>query len=98
VTRRQVRVTSGFFDQLDELFGRERGPNGEPSATDFIAFELPAIIDGFAERFDSLPEAVLGLPAARMFITSGVLVPIVVVFGLLADDGVIDLIGVSIDG
>ena len=95
--RRRVRVTAGFFDQLDSQLGADRGPHGEPSATDFVALELPAIIDRFAEGFDDLPEIEPGVGSARMLIAAGVLVGAVVVYGLLADDDVIDLIGVSID-
>lgn len=95
--RRQVRVTEGFFDQIDTQFRHERGPSGEPSATDFIAYELPAIIERFAEAFDDLPEIEPGLPAARMLIVPGILADAVVTYGLLADDGVIDLIGISVD-
>ena len=38
--RRVVRVSTDFFDQLDSQLGAERGPAGEPSATDFIVFDL----------------------------------------------------------
>jgi len=97
VVHRQVRVAPGFFDQLDAQLCSERGPKGEPSATDFIALELPTIIETFAERFTELPEVVPGVPAGRMLIAPGVLVHAVVVYGLLSDDDVIDLIGVTID-
>lgn len=40
--RRIVRVSSLFFDQLDEKLRAERGDDGEPSATDFVVIELPA--------------------------------------------------------
>jgi len=73
-SRRVVRVTDSFFDQLDTYFGSERGPNGEPSATDFIVLELPAIVERFATDFDGLPEIVERVPAGRTLITSGVLV------------------------
>jgi hypothetical protein len=97
VTHRQVRVTPGFFEQLDAQLPGERSPRGEPSATDFIAIELPTIIEHFAEHFDDLPEVVPGIEAARMLITPGVLVDVVVVYGLLTSGGVIDLIGMAID-
>lgn len=97
MTRRQVRVTPGFFDQIDVQFREDRGPGGQPSATDFVAYELPTIIEIFAGCFDDLPEAVPGLPAVRMHITPGVLVAAIVTYGVLADDGAIDLIGITID-
>jgi hypothetical protein len=97
VARRQVRVTAGFFDQLDAQLPAERGPRGEPSVTDFIAVVLPTIIDRFAEQFDDLPELVAGVTATRMFIGPGVLVRAIAVYGILSDDDVIDLVGIAIN-
>ena len=55
--RRVVRVSPDFFDQLDGQLGAERGPAGEPSATDFVVADLPTIVERFAVHFDALPEA-----------------------------------------
>ncbi len=95
--RRTVRVTPGFFDRLDEQLGPDRGTAGEPSATDFVVIDLPTIVDQFATAFDELPEAVDGVPAARVLIGTGRLVRAFAVYGLLAQDGSIDLIGVTLD-
>src|SRR4051812_21149110 len=76
------RSTRRSFEQLDDALGVDRGPNGEPSASDFIVLELPPIVGRFATDFDGLPEIVDGVPAGRMLITSGVLVRAVAVFGL----------------
>lgn len=38
--RREVRIAGSFFEELDSQLGPERGPNGEPSATDFIVIDL----------------------------------------------------------
>jgi hypothetical protein len=73
-SRRVVRVTDAFFEQVDDALGLDRGPNGEPSATDLIVLELPSIVERFATDFEGLPEIVEGVPAGRMLITSGVLV------------------------
>jgi hypothetical protein len=54
VTRRTVRVDQQFFTELDAQLGETRGPNGEPSASDFLLIELPTIADTFGERFDEL--------------------------------------------
>ena len=97
MARRQVRVTAGFFDQLDAQLPAERGPQGEPSVTDFIAVVLPTIIDRFAEQFDDLPELVVGVAATRMFVGPGVLVRAIAVYGLLSDDDVVDLVGIAIN-
>ena len=71
---RTLRVTDTIFEHhLDEQLGLERGPNGEPSATDFLVMELPAIVERFATDFDGLPEIVSGLSAAQLLIATGVL-------------------------
>lgn len=95
--RRTVRTSPAFFQQLDIQLGDTRGPNGEPSATDFLVFELPAIVEAFATRFDDLPEAVEGVPDARMAIGTGKLVRAFAVYGLLMADDSVELIGVEID-
>lgn len=58
--RRVVRVTAFFFEQLDEQLAPERGDDGQPSATDFLVMELPAVVERFATRFEELPEIVEG--------------------------------------
>ena len=95
--RRTVLVTETFFDQPDIYFGPERGPHGEPSATDFIVLELPAIVERFATDFEGLPEIVDGVPAGRMLITSGVLVRAMAVFGLATSDITVELIGLTVE-
>lgn len=94
--RREVRVAPAFFDQLDEQLGHERGPNGEPSATDFLVADLPGIVDSIAADFDTLQEALSGVGAVRLYIGAGALVRAVAVTAILADD-VVELIGVEID-
>lgn len=95
--RRRVRIAESFFEQLDGLLPADRGPNGEPSATDFLVIDLPSIVDLFAAGFDALPEVIEGVPSARMLIGVGRLVARFVVFGLEAPDGSIDLIGLDLD-
>ena len=73
--------TDAFFEQLDDALGVDRGPNREPSASDFIVLELPPIVERFATDFEGLPEIVEGVPAGRMLITSGVFVRAVAVSG-----------------
>lgn len=74
-----------------------RGPDGEPSSTDYLTVERPAVVDRFASDFDSLAEFVAGVPAARMLVTTGVLVRASVVYGLEVADGGIELIGIMLD-
>ena len=95
--RREVRATDEFFDDLDRQLGDERGQEGEPSATDFLLMDLPAIIEQFAERFDDLLEVVPGEPTVRVVVGAGILVRAVVVYGVELSDGVVELVGVEID-
>ncbi|MDW3217125.1 MAG: hypothetical protein R8F63_00820 [Acidimicrobiales bacterium] len=95
--RREVRVSSAFFEMLDLQLRPDRGPNGEPSATDFLVIDLPEIVDAFVVGFDELPEVVEGLGSARVYIGAGALVSGVAVYGVEIADGVVELIGVEID-
>ena len=95
--RRIVRVSASFFDQLDEQLRPERGPHGEPSATDFVVLELPSVVERFASDFDSLPELFEGTPGARVLIALGLLVHAFAVYGVLVTDGSVELIGISIE-
>jgi hypothetical protein len=71
--RRRVRVTDAFFEQLDQQLGADRGPDGEPSSTDFLVIELPAAVERSATGFDDLPEIIDGFHGGRMLIAPGVL-------------------------
>jgi hypothetical protein len=90
-------VAPAFFEMLDLQLRPDRGPNGEPSATDFLVIDLPEIVDTFAVGFDELPEVIEGLPSARIYIGAGALVSGVAVYGVEVADGVVELIGVEID-
>ncbi len=75
----------------------DMAPSGEPSATDFIVIDLPAIVEEFATGFDDLSEAIAGIPAVRMFVGTGALVPAFVAQGIETADGVVHLVGIDID-
>lgn len=95
--RRTVRATRAFFDDLDAQLGSERGPNGEPSSSDFQVVELLPIIERFATDFDAFPEFIEGRPDYRVLVTAGVLVPRIAVTAQLAPDGAIELVALDID-
>jgi hypothetical protein len=95
--RRPVRVDPRFLEQLDAQLSEERGPDGEPSRIDFLRFELPAIEDDFAMRFEELPEVIPDRPDYRQVITTGRLVPIIAIIGHLTPDGSVLLLGVELD-
>lgn len=72
--RRIVRVDAPFFAELDAQLGQARGPNGEPSVTDFLMIDLPTIFDAFAEDFDDFPTLFSGRHDYRYLVTTGKLV------------------------
>ena len=100
-SRRTVRVDQAFFDDLDldlDLdLGSDRGSNGEPSRTDFIVFDLPTIVEEFAESFDALPIAFPARPDYRVLVVGGTLVAASVVVGQLVADDSIVLLGSELD-
>lgn len=97
MNRRPVRVTDEFYNDLDNYLGTERGPNGEPSAIDFLRLELLPLIDIIAEQFDDLPEALPGHPEYRVLITTGRLIPNISIMGMLQSDGSVELIQLELD-
>jgi hypothetical protein len=97
VTRREVRVSESFFEQLDDQLGLERSDLGAPSSADFLFVEMPSIVERFAVEFDQLPFVIKGNASTRMLIVAGVLLPVVAVYGVLLNDNAIELIGISID-
>jgi hypothetical protein len=97
VTRRTVRVDQQFFTELDAQLGETRGPNGEPSASDFLLIELPTIAETFGERFDELLRLYPERDDYRYLVAGGRLVYAVIVVGQLIDDDTISLFGIEID-
>jgi hypothetical protein len=91
VADRVVRFTAGFFERLDSLFPEERSPEGGPSATDFLLYELPRIRDQLAADFEgtTLPA---DEPPVRVWVGSGVLVRHLAVYGYIDDDGAVEVI------
>lgn len=97
VTRRDVRVSSQFFEDLDRQLDMERGPNGEPSAIDFQSIELLEIVEMFATGFDKLPPVFDGRSDYRVLVKSGTLVRAIKVVGVLASDDGVELVGLDLD-
>ena len=96
-SRREVRATQAFFEQLDEQLGDERGSNGEPSSYDFQSHDLFAILERFATEWDRLPELIEGRMDYRVLIGMGMLVRGLLVTGQLAADGAVELVAIEID-
>jgi hypothetical protein len=95
--RRSVRVDRAFFELLDDQLGEDRGPNGEPSAGDFLLVDLPLIAEAFATKFESLAMPEPEHPEFRSLVMSALLVPSVLVTGVLGADDVVTLLSVRID-
>ncbi len=75
----------------------ERGPDGEPTATDFLLVDLPPIADRFATSFDDLMMPIPDRPDYRSVLSVGTLVPRVLITGVLEADGSVNLMSVRID-
>lgn len=95
--RRVVRTTPDFFAQLDFQLGEERGPRGEPSSADFLGYEMVAIVEEFATRWDDLPPVIAGRGDYRILIKDGYLVRGYSVTGQLAPDGAVELVRIRVD-
>ena len=92
---RRVRFTEDFFDRLEGLLPEERGADGTPSVTDFIAFELPPIRDRLAQ--DALGATVPTLlPDVRACIGTGVMFSAFVVY-VRVDEHEVEAFWVSFD-
>jgi hypothetical protein len=87
-----------FFVLLDEQLPSERGPSGEPTAAEFAASDLLAIVEEFATGWDALATTIRGRTDYRILITTTHLVPYVAVRGQLSPvDGAIELFDIDID-
>ena len=96
-SRRDVRASAAFFEDLDRQLRPERGPHGEPSRTDFQAFELLDIVERFATGFDDLPPLIEGRSDYRVLMSTGPLVRIYSVIGQLRPDGAVELLALDLD-
>lgn len=92
---RRVRFTESFFEQLDQLFGHERGSHGTPSATDFLLYDLPRIRDRLASDFEHSTLATDD-PDIRVYISSGVLVATVAIYAIATHD-VVEVISLTVE-
>ena len=95
--RRKVRATLDFFHDLDRQLPTERGPNGEPSTSDFQTFELFEIVEKFAVGFDELPALISGRDDYRILISAGRVVRAYTVVGQATADGSIELVSLGLD-
>jgi hypothetical protein len=95
--RREVRATLDFFYDLDRQLPSERGPNGEPSTSDFQTFELLEIVEKFAIGFDDLPALIPGRDDYRVLISTGIVVRAYTVVGQVSPDDAVELVSLELD-
>lgn len=53
-------MSRDVFEELDQVLGPDRGPDGRPSVNDFLTNDLLEIVETFATRFDDLPALIAG--------------------------------------
>lgn len=86
---RIIRFLPSFFDDLDSQLPVERSTAGEPSATDFLLYELPRLRDQLASDFVGNTLSLPGLAPLRMLIATGTLVRSVAIYAYVdANDDV----------
>ena len=95
--RRKVRATLDFFRDLDRHLPIDRGPNGEPSTSDFQTFQLLEIVEKFALGYDDLPRLIPERDDYRILISTGIVVCAYTVIAQLSPDGAIELLSLDID-
>jgi hypothetical protein len=88
---------SRVLHDLDRQLRSERGPNGEPSTSDFQSFELLEIVEKFANDFDELPALIPGRDDYRVLISTGVVVRAYTVIGQASADGSVGLVSLDLD-
>ncbi len=95
-SRREVRVDDYLFDQLDALLPEERSPQGTPSVTDFLAYELPPLIERLALDYEAIT---LSVPKSdlRVLVTAGMLVDHIAIYTILDPTDTIVILGLEVD-
>lgn len=93
---RFVHFSSDFFKAVDAQLPVTR-TGGLPSRVDFIEYELPAIREVFATRFDELPRLIPERADYREVLLAGLTVYGFSVLGQLLRDGTIEVLSVAID-
>jgi hypothetical protein len=74
----------------------DRGADGTPSVTDFLAFELPAIRDRLASDYESCTMPTVD-PDVRAFVGGGVFVSTIALYTALEPSGVVAVFWINLD-
>lgn len=95
--RRPVRVTEGFFEDLDALLPPERSSAGTPSTADLLLYEIPRILELVATDLGGSTAPIAGIHNIRVLITSGMLVQHIAAYAVLHDDESVEIIALEIE-
>lgn len=93
---RAVRFTEEFFDRLDSLLPEDRGADGAPSVTDFLAFELPAIRDRLAADYEGSTMPTVDADV-RVLVGAGLFVRTVALYAAIDAAGTVTVFWITLD-
>ncbi len=93
---RIVRFLQSFFDDLDSQLPVERSASGEPSATDFLLYELPRLRDQLASDFVGNTLSLAGFAQLRMLIATGTLVHSVAIYAYIDENDDVAVVALDI--
>jgi hypothetical protein len=97
VIRRVVRFSDQFFASLDEQLSTDRPGDGQPSVTDFLAFEVPTLRDRLAEDLEGCTTTVPPGHQVRAYVGSGVLVTFFIALVVVRADNVVEVVDIEIE-
>ena len=92
-----VVTSPDYWAGIEQTFPAERGPGNSPSVADYKTIEHSQIVNVFAERFDQLPQFIVGRPDYREHNYFGQIVYLIVVRAQLRRDGTVELLEAIID-
>lgn len=92
-----VITSADYWANIKAALPAERGPDGRPSFADYELVEHPQIVNVFAERFDQLPQFIVGRSDYREHNYFGRLTYLIVVRAQLRQDGIVELLEAIVD-
>jgi hypothetical protein len=93
---RTVRFSKSFFESLDSQLPENRQPDGTPSSTDFLLFDLPTVRDRLALDLESCTIRIQPGDKIRLFVGAGTLVQHFALFVTLTSPDVIEVLDIEI--
>lgn len=92
-----VLTSADYWASIQAAFPAERGADGTPSFDDYEEIEHPQVVNVFAERFDQLPQFIVGRADYREHYYFGRIVYLIVVRAQLRQDGTVELLEAIVD-